>query len=84
MDTKEGFRLSDLQPVASLALQGFTAFMVYQMMTTSKSSGSSESGKTDATNTSRSVPAPTNLSVSKDEERSIRGTNVYGPYKKVS
>lgn len=82
MATKEGFQLSDLQPVASLALQGFTAFMVYQMMTTRRKETSSEAGSDDIQK-SRSSPTSTTLTVSASQERSIRGTNVYGPYKKV-
>lgn len=75
--------------MASLALQGFTAFMVYQMMVskggTQKSVDDDVDGKASATPTSKSGNHSTaeKAAVSPVEERSIRGTNLYGPYKKV-
>jgi hypothetical protein len=91
MEERTGFQLSNFQPVASLALQGFTALMVYQMMVMSKNNkrggvcntvDEDDGGKETAKSQSE-LPSP-QTTVSATEQRSIRGTNIYGPYKKVS
>ena len=78
--------------MASLLLQGATAFMVYQLFL-STSAGTRESSKKmvveeekkDATQDKEIQSHPiTKVLVSATEARSIRGTNIYGPYKKVS
>ena len=80
--------------MASLLLQGATAFMVYQLFlsTSAGTRGESRSkkmvveeekkdGTQDKEIQSHSI---TKVLVSATEARSIRGTNIYGPYKKVS
>ena len=66
-----------MSTAASLVLQAGTAAMVMYMLYNQNKDESSDDSD-DKTTTKKKV-----LDVSKDEKRSIRGENVYGPYKKV-
>ena len=86
-----GFHLGAM---ASLLLQGATAFMVYQVFSSqsagtresrSKTAGIEEEKKQDPQDAQiQSNVTTKKATVTASEERSIRGTNIYGPYKKVS
>lgn len=83
MEERTGFQLSNLQHVASLALQGFTALVVYRMMVMSKNNKrggvsnavDEDDGGKETTKSQSAVPCP-QMTVSATEQRSIRGTNI--------
>lgn len=77
--------MDDLWPAVSLGMQAVTAYMVYQLVA-SQSSGPAVEEKI-VEKTKEVVVTKTEEAkdtVSPDDIRSIRGENVYGPYKKVS
>ena len=77
--------MDDLWPAISFGVQVGTAYMVYQLVSNQTSAAAADDS---VTKTSRDVVVakaePAGETVSPDDKRSVRGENVYGPYKKVS
>eukprot|EP00934_Nitzschia_sp_Nitz4_P001630 Nitzschia sp. Nitz4//scaffold242_size29646//1423//3207//NITZ4_008045-RA/size29646-snap-gene-0.62-mRNA-1//1//CDS//3329543797//1630//frame0 len=74
---------SELGPMLSLALQVATAYMVFWLITEQSNKSTVASSVDEKTEGSESKSSTKEIaSVKPTDKRSIRGVNVYGPYKK--
>lgn len=80
-----GLSMATLGLVASMAIQAFTAYMVVQLVMQQSHKDKGESSlEEESPSKARSASSTPKKEIKATDERSIRGVNVYGPYKKVS